>query len=71
MFARAYMGRKWNLPMLSFHVHGLLLLAAVFSPYSKSVGRGCAPALRPMYAWAKMGHPSREEGLVLCSTLHR
>ena len=34
---------------------------------SKALG-GAAPRLfRPVYAWANMGHPSREEGLVLCS----
>src|ERR1700752_1344159 len=62
MFAPAYMGRKRVLRMLSLHVHGLLLLTAV-SAMSKSVGRGCARHLRPMYAGANMGHPSREEGL--------
>jgi hypothetical protein len=37
--APAYMGRKRILPMLSLHAQGLLLLAAVFLPNSKSVGR--------------------------------
>src|ERR1700737_4755116 len=34
MFARAYMGRKRILPMLSLHGQGLFLLAAVFSPHN-------------------------------------
>ena len=28
---------------------------------------GLRPRFRPMYAEANMGHPSREEGFVLCS----
>src|SRR5579859_3843116 len=67
MFAPAYMGRKRVLRMLSLHVHGLLLLTAVCA-VSESVGRAAPRHPRPMYAWANMGHPSREEGFVLCST---
>jgi hypothetical protein len=43
MFAKAYMGRGRILPMLSLHAQGLSLLAAVFSPHSKSVGKGLRP----------------------------
>jgi hypothetical protein len=43
-------------------------LAAIFYPRSNSVGRGYARLFRPMYAGANMGHPSREEGFVLCSS---
>src|SRR5579859_3405818 len=67
MFAPAYMGRKRVLRMLSLHVHGLLLLTAVCA-VSESVGRAAPRHLRPMYAWANMGHPSREEGFVPCFT---
>jgi len=51
--------------MLSLRVQGLLLLAAVSSLYSKSVERAAPHPVRPMYAWAYMGHLSREEDLVL------
>jgi hypothetical protein len=61
------MGRERILRMLSLHGQGLLLLAAVASPHSKSVWRGCARLFLPMYAGANMGHPSRGEGFVLCS----
>src|SRR6266849_5807543 len=61
-----YMGRRRILPMLSLDAQGLLLLAAVVSPHSKSVGRAAPRLFRPMYAGANMGHPSREEGFVLC-----
>jgi hypothetical protein len=40
-----------------------------FRQLTKALG-GAAPRLfRPMYAQANMGHPSREEGFVLCSQL--
>src|SRR5258707_41228 len=64
MFAQAYMGRKRILPMLSLHTQGISFLAAVFSPHSKSVGRAAPRLFRPMYAWANMGHPSRDGGFV-------
>jgi len=35
MFARAYMGRKRILPMLSLHAQRFFILAAVFSTYQK------------------------------------
>jgi hypothetical protein len=33
--------------------------------YNRSVGRGCAQSLRPMYAEANMGHPSRTMGFLI------
>ncbi len=53
--------------MLSLHVHGLLLLAAV-SPLQQKRWEAAPRHLRPMYAQANMGHPSREEGFVLCTS---
>ena len=52
--------------MLSFRVQRHLLLATVLSRYKKAIV-GCAHLFRPMYAEANMGHPSREEGFVVCS----
>jgi hypothetical protein len=53
--------------MLSLHGQGLLLLGRGLRHIAKALG-GAAPHLfRPMYAGANMGHPSREEGFVLCS----
>ncbi len=50
MFAKAYMGRKWILPMLSLQVQGLLTLAASFA-YEAKAFEGAAPRLfRLMYA---------------------
>jgi hypothetical protein len=54
--------------MLSLHVQGLLISSVVFSRSSKSIRRAAPRHLRPMYAQANMGHPSREEGFALCST---
>jgi hypothetical protein len=53
--------------MLSLYCTRILLLAAVFRQRNKSDGRGCARLFRPMYAGANMGHPSREEGVVVGS----
>ena len=53
--------------MLSFNGQGLLLLAEVSSRIARAF-EGAAPRrFQPMYAWANMGHPSREEGFVLRS----
>ena len=38
-----------------------------FRHIAKALGGAAPHLLRPMYAWANMGHPSREEGFVLCS----
>jgi hypothetical protein len=67
MFSKAYMGRKRILPMLSLHAQGPLFLFAIFLPRTKSVGRGYAPSFPAHVRWANMGHPSREDGFVLCS----
>jgi hypothetical protein len=57
MFAKAYMGRKWILPMLSLYLQGLLILAAFSVPTYQKRWEGCAHLFRPMYAVANMGHP--------------
>jgi hypothetical protein len=68
MFAPAYMGRKRILQMLSLNVAGFQPLAAVFFADTAKRWKGLRPRLfRPMYAGANMGHPSREQGFVLCS----
>jgi hypothetical protein len=54
-------------PMPLLAARGLLLVLTAFYPQNKNVGRGCARPLRPMYALANMGHPSREPGFVVCS----
>jgi hypothetical protein len=36
-------------------------------PRTEALERAAPCLFRPMYAFAKIGHPSREEGLVLCS----
>jgi hypothetical protein len=62
------MGRKRDLPMLSLHVHGLLLLTAV-SPLLVKALEGAAPRhLRPMYAQANMGHRPGKTTSFFCST---
>ena len=63
MFAPAYMGRKRIFPMLSLDAQGLLLLAAVFSPHSKSVGRGCALSFSAHVRWGEHGAPVQGRGL--------
>ena len=62
MFAPAYMGRKRVVRMLSFHVHGLLLLTAV-SAMSKSVARGCAPSSSAHVRLGEHGAPVQGRGL--------
>src|ERR1700732_3305953 len=49
---RAYMGRKRILPMLSLHVQGFLISAAVSVPTHQKRWVGCAHLIRPMYALA-------------------
>ena len=83
MFAPAYIGRQRILRMLSFHLQEHFFLAeSLFAVYQeRRKGRrpisavwsffhrwlGSCSELRLQCAWAEMGHPSREEDLVLCS----
>jgi hypothetical protein len=66
-FAPSYMGRKRILQMLSLHARQFFPLAALFARLGEAL-EGAAPRLlRPMYARANMGHPSRGAGLVVYS----
>jgi hypothetical protein len=59
VFAPAYMGRKWILPMLSLYTHGTLALGRGLLGTSQKLGWAAPSLVRPMYAGANMGHPSR------------
>ena len=68
LYTQAYMGRKRILPMLSLHGQGLVLLAAVFSPHSKSVGRGCAPSFSAHVRLGEHGAPVQERASFFAPT---
>jgi hypothetical protein len=58
MLAKAYMGRKRILQMLSLHAQAFLILAAAFfACVSKSVGRGYAPSFSAHVRFGEHGAP--------------
>jgi hypothetical protein len=60
------MGRKWIFQMLLLHYTRILALGCSLLALVAIALEGAAPRLlRPMYARANMGHPSREEGFVV------
>jgi hypothetical protein len=72
MFAKAYMGRKRIFsnaftPRASILALGRSLHTRVAKTFEGAAPWAAPRLFQPMYAGANMGHPSREEGLVLRS----